>query len=118
MIPISPGFFRPHGGGGGVPPGEDYTCVSPNLLCDFDTDGAIDGESPEVAPDANTFYESASAVAADGLVSPANFNVIMDGDTVETYETVLQAYVVAGETVKIAFKTTSVTDDSGTIISV
>jgi hypothetical protein len=119
MMPVMMRFWLPHGGGGIViPPGDDYTCVDPNLLCNFSTNGAIDGTSPEIAPDEYTTYSSASAVATDGFVSPANFDVIIDGDTVRTFTSLVQAYVHSGETVKVAFKTTSITDDSGTIVSV
>jgi sarcosine oxidase gamma subunit len=118
MIPVMMRFWMPHGSGGVViPPGDNYTCVTPALLANFDTDGPIDGDAPETAP-ADTYYDSASATATSGWVSPANFDIIMDGDAVRNYQTVLQTYVHTGETVKFSFKTTSVTDDSGTIISV
>jgi len=118
VIPVMMRMWKPHGAGVVIPPGDDYTCVSPNLLCNFSTNGAIDGTNPETAPDVDTVYDSASAVATDGWAQPANFDVLMQGDTVRNYSTVVQAYVHAGETVKFAFKTTSVTDDSGTIVSV
>ena len=101
MIPVMMRFWMPHGAGGGPPPGDEYECPVPSMIATFDTNGAIDGTSPEMSPSESWTYSSASATASGGSVSPANFSV--GGFGAPLYSAYFAGNRASGETLTVEF---------------
>jgi hypothetical protein len=104
MIPFAPGFFKPI-----VPAAVgDITCEDTwgidyytEVFDTFGTDGDLDGASPEISPNEDWVYASASAVKSGGSVSPANFTA--SGTQLAIWRVLVSASIASGETLTMTF---------------